>query len=111
MLRSASLAAAAAALATLLTPGDAAAWGAAHVGYTHVGPNGVYHAGRTAAYGPSGYHYGGSEYGRGYGGYGGAYHYGATGAAGAYHYGGGYAGGYRYATPSGAYGTGVYRRW
>ena len=43
-----------AALAALLMPSRAAAWGAAHVGYTHVGPNGVYHTGRTVAAGPSG---------------------------------------------------------
>ena len=39
--------AATAALAALLTPSQAGAYGAAHVGYTHVGPNGVYHEGAT----------------------------------------------------------------
>ena len=63
MLRKILLSAVAAALAALLTPSEAGAYGAAHVGYTHVGPNGVYHAGATAAGGyggaaAGGYHYG-----------------------------------------------------
>jgi hypothetical protein len=72
------------------------AWGAAHAGYTHVGPNGVYHAGETAVREPGG---GASAYHAGYtstsgyhAGYttGSAYHAGYTtggayGAAG-YHY-------------------------
>jgi hypothetical protein len=78
-------------------PAELNAYGARHVGYTHVGPGGVYHYGRTAGYGP-----------------GGAF---STGHAGAYGYGGGYArtgygagvgyggyGGYRYGTGYGAYG-------
>ena len=67
----------AAALITLWTSSPVQAWGAYHAGFTHVGPGGVYHYGRTAAVGP-------------YGAYGGA-HYGAYG------YGGGvYRGGYGY---------------
>lgn len=52
----------AAALAALLTPGEARAWGAMHVGYTHVGPYGAYHYGGTAV-GGYGYRYGGYGYG------------------------------------------------
>jgi hypothetical protein len=50
---------AAGALAALLTPSEAGAYGAAHVGYTHVGPNGVYHTGETAVSGPRGTYEGG----------------------------------------------------
>lgn len=93
-------------LIVLILPAVASAYGAAHVGYTHVGPNGVYHTGATAAYGPGGaaatshttaVGYGGSAYHSSSGaavGYGGAagYHYSAGySAAGAYgstaHYG------------------------
>ena len=88
-----------AALAALLTPSRVGAWGAAHVGYTHVGPGGVYHAGRTVAAGPGGVYAGGRI--GGYGAYGGAYRAGYGGAVGyggaaygGYHY--GYAGGYGY---------------
>src|SRR5947209_9480313 len=65
-----------AALAALLMPSEVRAYGAAHVGYTHVGPNGVYHTGETAAVGPRGAYeggrttaagYGGAEYHAGYG--------------------------------------------
>lgn len=74
------------ALLTLLaTSSQAQAWGGYHHGYTHVGPYGAYHVGRTA----------------GYGGYGG-YRYGG--------FGGNYYGGY----PYGGYGgfrPGYYRRW
>src|SRR5882724_6275737 len=42
------------AAAALLTPSVVNAYGAAHVGYTHVGPNGVYHTGTTATSGPGG---------------------------------------------------------
>jgi hypothetical protein len=38
----------------LLTPGEVGAYGAGHVGYTHVGPNGAYHTGTTAVAGPGG---------------------------------------------------------
>ncbi len=114
--------------ATLLVLGTASrahAWGAYHVGYTHVGPGGVQHWGRTAGFGPYGgfstghagaYGYGGYHAGYGYGyhaGYGG-YGYHAGYGYGGYHpyapaYGGGYAvGGYHYGG-YGAYGAGVYR--
>ena len=88
-----------AALAVLLMPTKVDAWGAAHVGYTHAGPNGVYHTGRTVAAGPGGVYAGGrtgavGAYGGAYrGGYRGAVGYG--GAAG-YRYGGGYTGGAAY---------------
>src|SRR5262245_10950309 len=90
----------AAALTALLLPTPVDAWGAAHVGYTHVGPAGVYHTDRTAVAGPGGFYAGGRTGAYGYGGgvYRGGYGYGAG-------YGGVY-GGYRY-TPSyygGAYG-------
>jgi hypothetical protein len=119
MLRKSFFAVVAAALVTVLTPAEAHAWGAAHVGYTHVGPAGVQHYGATAARGPYGsysgahagaYGYGGASvhtgYGAGYGvggATGGAYHY-NTGAGGAYHYGTVGVGGYGYE-------GGVYRRY
>jgi hypothetical protein len=82
-----------AALAVLLAPSEARAYGAAHVGYTHVGPNGVYHTGETAVAGPGGVAatgrttaagYGGTEYrsGAAYG----VDRGGAYGAAGDYRY-------------------------
>jgi hypothetical protein len=94
---------------TLSTATEVNAYGARHVGYTHVGPSGVYHTGRTVGYGPGGvstfghtgaYGYGGASYHAGYDahvGYGGA-------AAGGYRYGsvGGYSAGHA------AYG---YRGW
>jgi hypothetical protein len=97
MLKNIVLLTAVAALACLMTPSVVRAYGAAHVGYTHVGPNGVYHTGETVASGPGGTYAGGhttavgaggGEYHAGYGtatGYGGAY--------GGYHYSAGYAGG------------------
>jgi hypothetical protein len=89
------------AIAALLLTSDAKAWRCAHVGYTHVGPNGVQHWGRTAVAGPGGAYAGGSRYGS-YGGY----HAGYGGVyGGAYHYGG-------YATSAyGGYHAGYYRRW
>jgi hypothetical protein len=60
-----------AAAAFLMTSAKAQAWGAAHVGYTHVGPSGVQHYGRTVAAGPNGAYSGG--------------HYGSYGASGSYH--------------------------
>jgi hypothetical protein len=106
MLRHVFLAAAAAALLTLLTPTEARAWGVRHVGYTHVGPYGAYHVGGTAVRG--GYGYGGDRYG---------YHYGTAGAYGYHSSGYGYHpysassyGGYRYGA-EGAYRAGVYRAW
>jgi heterogeneous nuclear ribonucleoprotein A1/A3 len=99
MLNKMIMLAAAAALAALLTPSKLDAWGAAHVGYTHVGPGGVYHTGRTVAAGPGGVYAGGRT--GAYGAYGGAYRAGYGGAVGyggaaygGYHY--GYAGGYGY---------------
>jgi hypothetical protein len=64
--------AAVAALAILLIPSRLDAWGAAHVGFTHVGPGGVYHAGRTVVGGPGGFYAGGRA--AGFGPYGGFYH-------------------------------------
>ena len=86
-------------LVALLTPSEISAYGAAHVGYTHDGPNGVYHAGATEVNRGGGY---GGAYHAGYTGgaaYGGAYHAGyggAYGAAGGYHYAAGYNGGAAY---------------
>jgi hypothetical protein len=97
MLRKIVTAAFVAGLAALLMPTKVDAYGAAHVGYTHVGPNGVYHTGETVTSGPGGVHaYGGTTAA----GYGGAYHagygegvgYGGA-ASGGYHYTAGYAGG------------------
>jgi hypothetical protein len=93
--------AAVAALAILLMPSRADAWGAAHVGYTHVGPGGVYHTGRTVAAGPRGVYAGGRT--GAYGAYGGGYRAGYRGAVG---YGGGYYGGAAYG--GGYYGGGAY---
>ena len=97
---------AAAGAALLLAPAVARPWGAAHFGYTHVGPNGVYHTGRTAAYGPNGSYYGGhtSAYGGYRGGYGNGYGDGAVyHPNGGYYTGGSYAAGGRYHY-NGAYG-------
>jgi len=103
MLNKIILPAVGAALMALLTPSVVDAYGAAHVGYTHVGPSGVQHYGATAARGPGGAYAGGHE--SAYGASGGAYHagYGGAygGAAGGYHYnyhysGGAAAGGYNY---------------
>lgn len=86
-----------------LTPSAVFAWGAAHVGYTHVGPAGAYHVGKTAVATPFGARTTG--------------HVGAVGAGGAsYHAGyaagrgpagGVYAGGYRAGAVVG-YRPGVY---
>jgi hypothetical protein len=53
------------AIAILLMPSQLDAYGACHVGYTHVGPSGVYHAGGTAASGERGAY--GGAYHAGYG--------------------------------------------
>jgi hypothetical protein len=102
-------------LAALVTSSQVQAWGAFHAGYTHVGPAGVYHAGRTVGVGPYGAYSGGHSGFYGYGG--GAYHAGygygdRYGGYGAYHY-GGYDGYHYGAYPyyGGAYGAGVYRAW
>ena len=79
-----------AAVAALLMPAKVDGWGAAHVGYTRVGPGGVYHSGRTVAAGPGGVYGGGRTTAVGAGG--GVYRGGYAGGVG---YGGAY-GGYRY---------------
>jgi hypothetical protein len=115
MFRKTLIAAIAAALALVLAASRAEAWGAAHVGYTHVGPGGVQHYGRTAVSGPYGSYSGGhaSSYEAG-GAYrtGGGYATGTTGAAG-YHYSGTSSYGAHYGTGYGTVGTygggGVYR--
>jgi hypothetical protein len=89
MLRNGFTVVLAATLLPLLVASRAQAWGAAHVGYTHVGPAGVYHVGRTAGVGPYGGFYGGRW---GYGGYGGFY----RGGYGYRGWNGGYFGGYPY---------------
>jgi hypothetical protein len=61
MLHKIVLPAAAAALAALLTPSPAGAYGAAHVGSTYIGSNGAYHTGTTAVSRPS-WAYGGTVY-------------------------------------------------
>jgi hypothetical protein len=60
------------AVATLLMPAQVDAWGVRHVGYTHAGPAGVYHTGRTVGWGPGGVYAGGRTGAYGYGGA--AYH-------------------------------------
>jgi hypothetical protein len=69
------------AVAVFLLPATVHAYGAAHVGYTHVGPNGVYHTGETVAHGPGGTYAHGST--GAYGAGGNAYH--SESSAGAYH--------------------------
>jgi hypothetical protein len=96
MLNKVILLPAVAVVAALLMPSQVDAYGAAHVGYTHVGPEGVQHYGATAARGPEGAYGGAHE--SAYGAGGGAYHAGyggATtgGAAGGYHYDYRYSGG------------------
>src|SRR5271166_6347867 len=95
MLKKIILAAFAAALVVLGVPAVVSAYGACHVGYTHAGPNGVYHTGETVARGPGGgvyagghtTAYGGTEY-RGVSttnaAYGGA-HYSSAGSSGYYY--------------------------
>jgi len=98
MLHKILMLATAAALALLMVPSKVDGYGAAHVGVTRVGPNGVYHAGRTVAAGPGGVYAGGRAGGVGaYGGaYGGSYRAGAVGYGGGYRYSSGYAGAARY---------------
>jgi hypothetical protein len=93
----------AAALLVLGTPAKAHAWGAFHVGYTHVGLFGVQHYGATVGVDRFGYRgaYGGlyrDDYGGLYGGYRryypdytggyvvGGYHYGSVYTPGVYRY-------------------------
>jgi len=88
MLRNILYAALLSGAAMLTTTSTAHAWGAYHVGYTHVGPSGVQHYGRTAGYGSngaySGAHYGSynrsgsSEHYGSYNRYGSSYHYGSS---------------------------------
>jgi hypothetical protein len=81
------LPAVAVALAALLTPTQVDAYGAAHVGYTHVGPNGVQHYGATAVATPHGDY--STAHTSAYGAGGGVYHAGygaATTTTGGYHY-------------------------
>jgi hypothetical protein len=102
MLRKILFAPLAVALATLLLPSLAHAWGAYHAGYTHVGPTGVQHVGyTTTSGGGSAYHSGytttsggGSAYHAGYTttGGGSAYHAGYTTGGSAYHYSPSYSG-------------------
>jgi hypothetical protein len=98
MLRKTVFLAVLAVLFLLASSTKAHAWGAYHVGFTHVGYGGVYHYGRTYV-GGLGYRglYGGYRYG--YGGlYGAHYRYGYGGYYGTPAYGeGGYYGGYRLA--------------
>jgi hypothetical protein len=95
MLKKIIIASVVAGLAALLMPTRVDAYGAAHVGYTHVGPNGVYHAGATTTTGagvPGGK--AGAEYASENGGYHAGYGGAAVGgaAAGGYHYTTGYSG-------------------
>jgi hypothetical protein len=96
MLKQIFLAAIATVLMMSVRPSEVNAYGAAHVGYTHVGPNGVYHTGTTVASGPHGTYEGSHTTAAGYGG---AEYHGAS--SGAEYHGASYgaAGGYRY-TPS-----------
>jgi hypothetical protein len=110
-------------LLVLGTSTSVQAWGAYHAGYTHFGPSGVYHYGRTSAYGPYGGYSGAHVSHYGYGGYGGygAYHgeggypyhsVGGYGSYGGYHYNAGYESAYRYGGYYGSgYRGGYYRRW
>jgi hypothetical protein len=101
-MRTRTLFLAAALLAALAAAPEAQAWGAYHVGYTHVGPGGAYHYGRTTAVGPYGAYSAGHV--GGYGAYGGAYRYGYH-----YNYGGGpYTGTVHYAYHYGGYPYGGY---
>src|SRR5262249_5539862 len=54
MLKKIFVLAAAATLVSLATSSEVQAWGCYHAGYTHVGPSGVYHYGRTYAGGYGG---------------------------------------------------------
>jgi hypothetical protein len=98
------------ALVALTICSDAYSWGAAHIGYTHVGPSGVYHYGHNAAVGPYGA-YSGAHVSH-YGGYGGRTAYGNAIHSASHPYGGGYAaGGFRTGGVYGGYRAGAYRRW
>lgn len=90
MLNKMILFAAAVVMSAVLAPSEAKAYGAAHVGYTHVGPNGVQHYGATAVSRPGGTYGGYRATGVSAGG--GAYSAGYRGVSG----GGGAVGGYHY---------------
>lgn len=94
MMKTIYLAVIVAALLVVGLPSEVSAYGAAHVGYTHVGPNGVYHTGATTAGGYGGAYGGVHTTTAAYGGAaGGAYHTSATyggAAGGAYHTSAGY---------------------
>jgi hypothetical protein len=106
----------------LATSSKAQAWGGYHIGYTHVGPFGVQHYGRTIGVGPYGGVYGGVHVGAFGGVYRAGYGYGGIYGAGYYpwglyggyypyapYYDGGYAvGGYHYGD---VYRAGVYRHY
>jgi hypothetical protein len=110
----------AAAVTLLWATSQVHAYGAAHAGYTHVGPNGVQHVGYTAHSGP--YSSGGTVHTSGTtgagGAYGSTYHTGSGGTYGGYHGytptggGGAAVGGYHYGTTGGGVnygGAAVYR--
>jgi hypothetical protein len=93
MLKKIMLSVGLAVVAALLTPSWVSAYGAAHVGYTAVGPNGAYHTSATAVSGPGGTYAGSHTTAVGSGGssrppmqYG-------TAAYGNYHYSSSYSGG------------------
>jgi hypothetical protein len=92
------------------TTAEARAWGPArHVGFTHIGPGGIQHWGRTSfGGGYGGVHYG--AYGA-YGGYRGGYGAVRPYGYGGYGYGGYHYGGYGYGYNYGGYRAGYYRAW
>jgi hypothetical protein len=106
MLKKFFLAASTAALVALAVPSEVKAYGAAHVGYTHVGPNGAYHTGRTVASGPGGTYAGGRTTAHGAGG---AAYRGGAAVGGARYGGGAAAGGYRYSGGAAVGGYGYVR--
>jgi hypothetical protein len=86
-----------AALMVLAMPTQVDAYGAAHVGYTHVGPSGAYHTSATVAAGPRGVEATGHTTAVGAGG--GVYHSGYGAATGFGGVGAGYgAAGYGYSS-------------
>ncbi|MCE9534279.1 MAG: hypothetical protein K8T89_24635 [Planctomycetes bacterium] len=87
----------------LLSPSKVDAYGAAHVGYTHVGPNGVQHVGESAYRGPN--TSGATTHTTAYGASGGAYHSTTTTHAG---YGGAAVGGSSYHFSGGSAAGGSY---
>ena len=106
MLRKFTFLALATTLAFVSLSSKANAWGAYHVGYTHVGYGGYHHYGYTSVHGPYGAygaHYGSSGENSSY--VGGVHVYGTGGYAGhGYPFGG-------YGSATNAYRAGYYRRW